>query len=89
MNTDSSAFNRGTGSSTNAAEDQVRRAFSALPFDSKLSTLVGIELDMLRDVTDQIVTAASKCVDEVARAFSCNEAPSSAEPSSKPGTSTN
>jgi hypothetical protein len=41
--------------------------------------LVKVELDMLGDVADCLVSAAEKAADEVARAFECGE-PSEARP---------
>ena len=54
----------------NRAADDVRQAFSGLPFEQKLSTLIRIELDMLGDAVDIVVSAASKAVDDIATACS-------------------
>lgn len=72
MNTttnDEGANDTGSGNSSakNAADD-VRRAFSGLPFEQKFSTLIRIELDMLGDAVDAVVSAASKAVDDIATA---------------------
>lgn len=55
----------GDSSAKNAADD-VRQAFSGLPFEKKFSTLIRIELDMLGDAVDAVVSAASKAVDDIA-----------------------
>ncbi|MFY9554565.1 MAG: hypothetical protein WAV20_19255 [Blastocatellia bacterium] len=58
------------GASASSAADDVRRAFSGLPLDQKLSTLIRIELDMVGDAVDALVSAASDAIDEVAKACS-------------------
>ena len=58
-----------TNSQTKEA-DQVRRAFSGLPLEEKISTLLRIELDMLGDAVEAVVSVASKAIDEAAAAFS-------------------
>ena len=65
-----------------AAED-VRRAFAGLPFDEQVSTLIRIELDMVGEVVDTIVAAASRAADDIANAF--NRATSSTAETSGPG----
>jgi hypothetical protein len=59
-----------TRSGTKAADD-VRQAFSGLPFEQQISTLIRIELDMLGDAVEAVVSAASKAVDDIANA--CTE----------------
>jgi hypothetical protein len=56
------------------AADHVRREFSKLPFDSKISTLIRIELDILGDAVDAVVSTASRAIDEVANACSKSSA---------------
>ena len=56
--------------SNDSAAEAVRRAFSALPFEEKVSTLLKIELDVVGDMADSVAAAAARVVDEVARAFS-------------------
>jgi hypothetical protein len=51
------------------AAEAVREAFAALPLDKKISTLIRVELDMLGDVADSVVSAASRAVDELGRAI--------------------
>jgi uncharacterized spore protein YtfJ len=68
----------GTGAGTPA--DHVRQAFSALPLDEKFSTLIRIELDMLGDAVDTVVSAASKVVDDIARSCERSEQSASATP---------
>jgi hypothetical protein len=60
--------NPGERAESNAAE-AVRQAFSALPFEQKISTLIRIEVDILGDIADTVVSTMSKTVDEFARAF--------------------
>jgi len=56
---------------TDKAADDVRQAFSGLPFEQKFSTLIRIELDMLGDAVEAVVAAASKAVDDIVA--SCSE----------------
>jgi hypothetical protein len=58
--------------------DDVRQAFSALPFDQKIWTLIRVELDMVGDAVEAVAAAASKALDEVANA--CTEHSTSASP---------
>ena len=51
--------------------DDVRQAFSGLPFDQKILTLIRVELDMVGDAVEAVAAAASKALDEVASA--CTE----------------
>jgi len=66
-----------------SAADDVRRAFSSLPFDQQISTLVRIELDMLGDAADTVVSTLSKALRDIARARERSESTASA--SSGPG----
>lgn len=67
---DSSASGPNPGERTESnAGEAVRQAFSALPFEQKISTLVRIEVDMLGDIADTVISTMSKTVDEFARAF--------------------
>ena len=75
----------GGGSGAGNATDYVRQAFSALPFDQKFSTLIRIELDMLGDAVDTVVSAASKVVDDIARCCECSEQTASATPGTPGG----
>lgn len=73
------------GSSAGNASDYVRQAFSALPWDQKFTTLLKIELDMLGDAVDTVVSAASKVVDDIARSCECSEQTASATPGTPGG----
>ena len=64
-------------SGTRRASDDVRRSFSALPLDQKLSTLIRIELDMLGDAVEAVASAVSGALDEVVDACA-GSAPSGA-----------
>lgn len=74
---EASATGAGGGHTTSSADD-VRTAFSALAFDQKISTLIQIELDMLGDAAEAVVSAASKAIDEIANA--CSERADAATP---------
>ena len=52
------------------AADAVRKAFAALPFEQKVATLFRVELDMVGDVVETVVNAASRAADEIAEALS-------------------
>ena len=51
------------------AAEEVRRAFAALPFEQQISTLIRIELDMVGDAVDTVVSAASRAANDIADAF--------------------
>lgn len=76
-----SAHNKETDPRSGPAED-VRRAFASLPFDQQVSTLIRIELDMVGEVVDTVVSAASRAANDLADAFNRSR-PSAAE---TPGT---
>jgi hypothetical protein len=63
----------GPTSESRSAAEEVRKAFSGLPLEQKLSTLVKIELDMLGDAVDSVVCAVSSSIDEVAKACDFSE----------------
>jgi hypothetical protein len=56
-----------------SAADAVRQAFANLQSDEKVSTLIRIELDMVGDAVDWVVSAASKAADEVVKLCSDRE----------------
>jgi hypothetical protein len=62
----------------NDAADAVRKAFAALPFEQKVCTMLRMELDMVGDVVETVVNAASRAADEIADAFSSNRPAASA-----------
>ena len=64
---------RSQGSNAGSAANDVREAFAGLPLDQKISTLIQVELDMLGDAVNSVVTAVSKAVDDVARACESSE----------------
>lgn len=74
----------GGSSSSNAgsAADSVRAAFAGLPFEEKISTLIRIELDMLGDAVDGVVSAVSKAVDDLAKGCEGSNQSASATPAS-------
>jgi len=59
------------------AADAVRKAFAALPFEQKVATLMRVELDMVGDLVETVVNAASRAADEIADALSGNREPAS------------
>lgn len=76
----------GNSSAKNAADD-VRQAFSGLPFEQKISTLIRIELDMIGDAVDAVVSAASKAVDDIATACCQDSTNKTANPTGHASTS--
>jgi hypothetical protein len=64
-----------------SATRTIREAFSALPFDKKISTLIRVELDMLGDAINTVMSAASRAADEISDALGRKE--------SEPGASSN
>jgi hypothetical protein len=75
-----------TDDARRAAED-VRQAFAGLPLDQKVATLIQVELDMLGDAVNTVVTAVSKAVDDLAKACEPSDQPGSATPGSQGPTS--
>ena len=70
----SNSEGQGAGDSArHAAAEAVRQAFGALPLGDKLSTLVKVELDMLGDFADSLVSTAEKVADEIVGVFTCPE----------------
>jgi hypothetical protein len=65
------------------AADEVRKAFSRLPFEQKISTLIKVELDMVGDAVDTAVSAVSSAIDEVVKA--CDFSKEQASPTSGTG----
>ena len=59
-----------------SAGDAVRKAFSELPLDEKVATLIGMEVDLLGDVAGAIASSASKFVDDLGKALNDLCAPS-------------
>jgi DsbC/DsbD-like thiol-disulfide interchange protein len=73
-----------TYNSDNGAAEAVRKAFAALPFEQKITTLIKVELDMLGDAVSSVMSAASKAADEISKAFT--EATRADEPTASSGT---
>jgi hypothetical protein len=70
----SNSESQGAGDSTRrVAAEAVRQAFAALPAGDKLSTLLRVELDMLGDFADVMVSTAEKVADEIVAVFTCSE----------------
>jgi len=53
---------------SSGAAENVRRAFASLSVDDKISTLIRIELDMIGDAVECVVSATSKAIDDIAKA---------------------
>lgn len=68
------------GGNAGSAADDVRQAFAGLPLDQKISTLIQVELDMLGDAVNSVVSAVSKAVDDLAAACESSEPSGSATP---------
>jgi hypothetical protein len=68
-NTDTGGSARRDAYETGEAE-AVRRSFASLSMEKKLSTLLRIELDLVGDIADAVVSAANRVVDELGRAMS-------------------
>jgi len=60
------------------AADEVRQAFAGLPLDQKISTLIQVEVDMLGDAVNSVVSAVSKLADDVAKTWDSSEPSGSA-----------
>lgn len=69
---------QGGASSAGTASEDVRQAFSKLPFDQQVSTLFRIEIDMLGEAAEAVVSAASRVADEIVDA--CSERPAQPAP---------
>jgi hypothetical protein len=59
-----------SSSSAHSAAEEIRKLFASLDWDERISTLARVELDMVGDLIDAVVSGASRMVDEVAEAFS-------------------
>jgi len=68
------------------AADGVRQAFANLQFDEKVSTLIRIELDLVGDAVDWVVSAASRVADDVVKVC-CDRQPSTSSDTSQPSAS--
>lgn len=55
--------------SNSGPAEAVRQAFASLPFEQKISTLIQVELDMLGDAVNTVMSAASRAADEISKAF--------------------
>ena len=79
-----STYNNANTNAGNGAAEDIRKAFAALPFEQKISTLIRVELDMLGDAVNSVMSAASKAADELSKAFT--EAERANEPNPGAGT---
>lgn len=70
----------GTASSNAGSAADVRQAFGGLPLDQKILTLIEVELDMLGDAAESVVSVVSKAVNDVAKAWKSSEQSASATP---------
>lgn len=57
--------NEGNQDTQPGAADEVRKAFSALPFGERFSTLLKVEIDLLGDVAETVLSEASRALDEI------------------------
>lgn len=79
----SGSTNESEARAAGRAADDVRKAFAGLPLDQKISTLIQVEIDMLGDAVNSVVSAVSRAVDDVARA--CDSAEPSGSATSSAG----
>ena len=70
--------NNETNANCGTAED-VRQAFAALPFEQKICTLLRVELDMLGDAINTVLSVASQAADKIVETVTGCEA-SGSEP---------
>ncbi|HST19674.1 MAG TPA: hypothetical protein VLR90_01025 [Blastocatellia bacterium] len=77
-----STHNNADKDTNNGAAEDIRKAFAALPFEQKISTLIRVELDMLGDAVNCVMSAASKAADEISKAFTEAERAEEAEANS-------
>jgi len=75
-------------SSWQGAAEEVRKAFSHLPWEQKISTLIKIEFDMVGDAVENVVSAVSGAIDEIAKACEFSDQRGSATSSSSAHAST-
>ena len=68
------------GGNAGSAADYVRQAFAGLPLDQKISTLIQVELDMLGDAVESVVSVVSKTVNDLAQAWETSEQSASKTP---------
>lgn len=68
------------------ATKEVRKVFSALPIEQRLTALFQVQFDLVADVAEGAVGAVSKILDEVAKSISncVADSPAAAEPPSTP-----
>jgi hypothetical protein len=78
----------GASACESEATKEVRKVFSALPIEQRLTALFQVQFDLLADAVEGAVSAVSQVVDDVAKSFSKPvpdpEAPSGPEPQSTP-----
>ena len=86
----SSSEETNTASSCESEETkEVRRVFSALPIEQRLTALVQVQFDLVADVVEGAVGAVSKVLDDVATSFSQTKSDSPGASASQPQSTTN
>jgi hypothetical protein len=86
----SSSEETNTASSCESEETkEVRRVFSALPIEQRLTALVQVQFDLVADVVEGAVGAVSKVLDDVANSFSQAKSDSPGASASQPQSTTN
>jgi hypothetical protein len=68
---------------------EVRRVFSALPIEQRLTTLFQVQFDLVADVVEGAAAAVSKVLDDVAQSFSSSVSDSPGASASEPQSTTN
>jgi hypothetical protein len=76
-----------SGSQSRSSADDIRQAFLQLPFDQQVSTLIRIELDMLGEAAEYVVSTVSNAFDEIANACSKTSASATSSPSGQASSS--
>ena len=76
-------------SSAGSSADDVRHAFAGLSLEDKILTLINVELDMLGDAVDTVVSAVSGAVDDIARACERSDQSAQSPPGAGGQTATN
>lgn len=79
-----------TASSCESEETkEVRRVFSAMPIEQRITTLFQVQFDLVADVVEGAAGAISKVLDDVANSFSRSEGDAQSSPAAEPPAAAN
>lgn len=79
-----------SGSACDSQETrEVRRVFSAMPIDQRLTALVQVQFDLVADVIEGAASAVSKVLDDVAKSFSNQPTEAGSSTTAEPHAPTN